>query len=87
MTDTAGPDHERQTQDFQVWLPYEPGVLTEAAVRQAEETGTFLFAVPWDRGGPGVSFSEVGVRSPGLEWTADDVRAAVADFVHRLPAR
>ncbi|MEU2714646.1 beta-eliminating lyase-related protein [Streptomyces sp. NPDC007205] len=77
---------EPHTHDFQVWLPYDPEVVTEAAVRQAEETGTFLFASPWDRGGPGLSFSEVAVRAPGLEWTADDVRAAVADFVRRLPA-
>ncbi|MER6027485.1 beta-eliminating lyase-related protein [Streptomyces sp. NPDC001851] len=77
---------EPHTHDFQVWLPYDPDVVMEAAVRQAEETGVFLFAHPWDRGGPGMSFSEVAVRSPGLEWTADDVRAAVADFVRRLPA-
>ncbi|MQY36278.1 hypothetical protein SRB17_42770 [Streptomyces sp. RB17] len=76
---------EPHTHDFQVWLPYAPDVLMEAAVRQAEETGTFLFAGPWNRGGPGVSFTEVAVRSPGLEWTTDDVRAAVADFVTRLP--
>ncbi|WP_433451718.1 threonine aldolase family protein [Streptomyces sp. CA-142005] len=76
---------EPHTHDFQVWLPYDPHVLMEAAVRQAEETGTFLFAGPWDPGAPGVSLTEVSVRSPGLEWTADDVRAAVADFARRLP--
>ncbi|MER6573525.1 beta-eliminating lyase-related protein [Streptomyces sp. NPDC001093] len=76
---------EPHTHDFQVWLPYDPDVLMEAAVRQAEETGTFLFANPWDRGGPGLSFTEVAVRSQGLTWTADDVRAAVAGFVERLP--
>jgi threonine aldolase len=76
---------EPHTHDFQVWLPYDSDVLMEAAVRQAEETGTFLFANPWDRSAPGLSFTEVAVRSPGLEWTADDVRAAVADFVTRLP--
>ncbi|MFF4691997.1 threonine aldolase family protein [Streptomyces sp. NPDC001307] len=76
---------EPHTHDFQVWLPYDPDVLMEAAVRQAEETGAFLFAGPWDPGAPGVSFTEVSVRSPGLEWTADDVRAAVADFARRLP--
>jgi threonine aldolase len=76
---------EPHTHDFQVWLPYDPDVLMEAAVRQAEETGAFLFAGPWDPGAPGASFTEVSVRSPGLEWTADDVRAAVADFARRLP--
>jgi threonine aldolase len=77
---------EPHTHDFQVWLPYDPDVLTEAAVRQAEETGTYLFAVPWGRGGPGLSFTEVAVRSEGLAWTADDVRTAVAGFATRLPA-
>ncbi len=75
---------EPHTHEFQVWLPYEADVLTEAAVRQAEETGTYLFAAAWDRGGPGLSFTEVSVRAAGLEWTADDVKAAVAEFVARL---
>lgn len=34
------PPHTHQ---FQVWLPYRADVLTEAAVRQAEETGVVLF--------------------------------------------
>ncbi|MFD8392227.1 threonine aldolase family protein [Streptomyces sp. NPDC059680] len=76
---------EPHTHDFQVWLPYDADILMEAAVRQAEETGTFLFPGYWNRGAPGISFTEVAVRSQGLEWTSDDVRAAVADFVERLP--
>ncbi|MFF9023975.1 threonine aldolase family protein [Streptomyces eurythermus] len=76
---------EPHTNEFRVWLPYDADVLMEAAVSQAEETGTFLFADAWDRGGPGLAFTEVSVRAQGLEWTADDVRAAVADFVRRLP--
>ncbi|MEU5089047.1 beta-eliminating lyase-related protein [Streptomyces sp. NPDC021356] len=73
------------THEFQVWLPYDADVLAEAAVRQGEATRTLLFARPWDGGGPGAAFTEVTVRAAGLEWTADDVRAAVADFVTRLP--
>ncbi|MFF9586647.1 threonine aldolase family protein [Streptomyces achromogenes] len=76
---------EPHTNEFRVWLPYDADDLMEAAVSQAEETGTFLFTDPWDRGGPGLSFTEVSVRAEGLDWTADDVRAAVADFVRRLP--
>lgn len=76
---------EPHTHQFQVWLPYDPDVLLEAAVRQAEETGTYLFTGYWDRGGPGLAFAEVTVGAAGLEWTADDVKAAVADFVTRLP--
>ncbi|WP_165289370.1 threonine aldolase family protein [Streptomyces fodineus] len=74
------------THEFQVWLPYEPDAATEAAVRQGEETSVMLFANPWDRRGPGMACTEVVIRATGLEWTADDVRAAVADFVTRLPA-
>ncbi|MFH8775600.1 threonine aldolase family protein [Streptomyces sp. NPDC085866] len=75
------------TQEFQVWLPYEPEVLTEAAVRQAEETSVMLFANAWDGAAPGLAYTEVTVRSAGLEWTAADVRAAVQEFVSRLPGR
>ncbi len=75
---------EPHTHEFQVWLPYDPEVVAEAAVRQAEETGTLLFCNGWQPGGPGLAVTEVTVRSAGLEWTAADVRAAVADFVTRL---
>ncbi|MFI9808853.1 threonine aldolase family protein [Streptomyces sp. NPDC052301] len=78
---------EPHTHEFQIWLPYDSGTLLEASVRQVEETGTYLFPGYWERGGPGLSFTEVSVRAPGLEWTAEDVRAAVADFVSRLPTR
>ncbi|MFE5402015.1 threonine aldolase family protein [Streptomyces sp. NPDC056580] len=74
------------THEFQVWLPYRPEVVAEAAVRQGEETSVLLFANVWQEAGPGVACTEVTVGSAGLEWTADDVRAAVADFATRLPA-
>ncbi|MER5576938.1 threonine aldolase family protein [Streptomyces massasporeus] len=73
------------THDFQVWLPYEPEVLAEAAVRTAEETGVVLFGSGWERGGPCLALTEVHVRADGLEWTAEDVKAAVAEFTARLP--
>ncbi|MEU3490883.1 threonine aldolase family protein [Streptomyces massasporeus] len=73
------------THDFQVWLPYEPEILAEAAVRTAEETGVVLFGSGWERGGPGLALTEVHVRADGLEWTAEDVKAAVAEFTARLP--
>ncbi|WP_258382775.1 threonine aldolase family protein [Streptomyces sp. NTH33] len=72
------------THEFQLWLPYEADVAAEAAIRTAEETGTMLFASGWDALGPGLAFTEVSVRAAGLEWTADDVRAAVAEFAARL---
>ncbi|MGV9903801.1 threonine aldolase family protein [Streptomyces sp. NPDC003388] len=73
------------THEFQVWLPYRPEVVAEAAVRQGEETSVLLFANAWQEAGPGIACTEVTVGSAGLEWTADDVRAAVADFATRLP--
>ncbi|MFI1359708.1 threonine aldolase family protein [Streptomyces sp. NPDC020898] len=72
------------TNEFQVWLPYDHEVTAEAAVRQGEETKTLLFANEWARGGPGLAVTEMFVRAAGLEWTADDVKAAVTEFVARL---
>ncbi|MFE5893137.1 threonine aldolase family protein [Streptomyces sp. NPDC056462] len=69
------------TNEFQLWLPYDVDVLSEAAIRQAEETRTGLFANAWDQKGPGLACTEVSVRGAGLEWTAEDVKEAVARFV------
>ncbi|MET9891690.1 beta-eliminating lyase-related protein [Streptomyces sp. NPDC006465] len=76
---------EPHTHQFQIWLPYEPDVLGDAGLRQTEETKTGLFAQGWARGGPGLAYTEITVAGPGLEWTADDVKAAVRAFVERLP--
>ncbi|MEU6279403.1 beta-eliminating lyase-related protein [Streptomyces sp. NPDC047028] len=77
---------EPHTHQFQVWLPYDADAVAEAAVRQAEETSVLLFTGPWQAGGPpGLASTEVTVDAAGLEWTAADVRAAVDDFVSRLP--
>ncbi|MFD9906617.1 threonine aldolase family protein [Streptomyces sp. NPDC059063] len=76
------PPHTHQ---FQVWLPYEADVLNEAALAQAEETKTLLFWRWFADGPPGLSVTEITVSGPGLAWTADDVREAVAEFVRRLP--
>ncbi|WP_406382282.1 threonine aldolase family protein [Streptomyces sp. NBC_01618] len=80
------PPHTHQ---FQVWLPYGADVLTEAAVRQAEETGVVLFQNwrPAAAGPPAVAFTEVTVGREGLEWTAEDVRGAVAEFMNRVEAQ
>ena len=73
------------TYDFQLWLPYDVDVVAEAAVRAAEETGTLLFGNAWDPKGPDLAFTEVNVRAAALEWTAEDVKTAVAGFVAQLP--
>jgi threonine aldolase len=72
------------THEFQVWLPYDADTVGEAAVRHGEETGTMLFSRGWSAPGPGMAVTEVSVDEAGLEWTAEDVRAAVADFAARL---
>ncbi|MFE3645819.1 threonine aldolase family protein [Streptomyces sp. NPDC059169] len=78
------PPHTHQ---FQVWLPYPPQVLDEASVLLAEETGVSLFRRWFTTPGcpPGVSVTEVTVASQGLSWTRDDVRAALAGFLSRIP--
>ncbi|MFC9848038.1 threonine aldolase family protein [Streptomyces sp. NPDC060223] len=76
---------EPHTHQFQIWLPYAPDVLGDTGLRQTEETKTGLFGQGWARGGPGLAYTEVTVAEPGLEWTAEDVKAAVRDFVDRLP--
>ncbi|MFE0702961.1 threonine aldolase family protein [Streptomyces sp. NPDC058872] len=75
------------THQFQVWLPYAPEVLTAAALAQTEDTGVTLFR-RWSAPGtglpPGVAVTELTVSSPGLEWTAEDVKTAVRDFLARV---
>lgn len=73
------------THQFQVWLPYEPDRLIEAGTRLAEEEGTVLFH-RWSAEGiaPGLSMTEVTVTRPGLAWTPDDVRTALAGFLGRI---
>ncbi|MEU9669024.1 beta-eliminating lyase-related protein [Streptomyces bobili] len=72
------------TNEFQVWLPYDADTVAEAAIRTAEETGTLLFGRAWDAPVPGLAVTEIDVHAPGLEWNAEDVRTAVADFMVRL---
>lgn len=75
------------TNQFQVWLPYDPEVLTAASVALAEETDTALFRRwrgPGAGGPPGVAVTEMTVTEPGLDWTEDDVREAVREFLSHL---
>ncbi|MEU4349535.1 beta-eliminating lyase-related protein [Streptomyces sp. NPDC023838] len=74
------------THQFHVWLPYEADALDDAGLGQSEETGVTLFRrwFPAPAGPPGLSYSELTVTEPGLEWSAEDVRDAVAEFVRRL---
>ncbi|MEU0374373.1 beta-eliminating lyase-related protein [Streptomyces sp. NPDC006283] len=73
------------THQFQVWLPYDKDVLNTAALSQSEETGVTLFRRWFSEGcPPGVSVTEVTVAAEGLEWTAEDVAAAVSEFIRRV---
>ena len=74
------------THQFQLWLPHPAALLEEATTRQAEETGTALFAGPWREPGlpPGLSYTEITVGREGLGWTENDVRAALRDFLRIL---
>ncbi|MEU2234175.1 threonine aldolase family protein [Streptomyces vietnamensis] len=75
------------THQFQVWLPYDPDALTAAALAQTEDTGTAFFrrwSAPGAGGPPGVAITELTVAGPGLEWTAEDVKEAVRDFLARV---
>ncbi|MEU9029675.1 beta-eliminating lyase-related protein [Streptomyces sp. NPDC048383] len=72
------------THQFQVWLPYEADRLTEAGLRLAEDTGTVLFRRWSPDGPPGLAMTELEVTAPGLTWTPQDVREAVAGFVERV---
>lgn len=77
------PPHTHQ---FQVWLPFPPEVLEDAAISQGEETGRMLFAGSWQARGPGIALHETTVGSTGLEWDAEEVREAARDFGRRLLA-
>ncbi|MEV5648103.1 beta-eliminating lyase-related protein [Nocardia sp. NPDC052254] len=74
------------TLQFQVWLPFSAESLVAAATRQAEDTGVAVFQMPWWEPGmpPGLSVTEVTTDAESLTWTADDIRAAVIDFVRYL---
>lgn len=72
------------THEFQVWLPYPAAALTEAGVRQAEETGTSLFQSWFEPGLPGLSMTEVTVSSAGLDWSRAEIEEALRQFLARI---
>ncbi|MEZ0091440.1 low specificity L-threonine aldolase [Streptacidiphilus sp. EB129] len=75
------PPHTHQ---FQLWLPFGADALNEAVVRYAERTGRMLFGLWHERGLPGISQCEITVHGPALEWSADDVRSSVGEFLELL---
>ncbi|MFF3246265.1 threonine aldolase family protein [Streptomyces sp. NPDC002870] len=78
------PD-EPHTHQFQVWLASDADALNAAALGQSEETGVTLFRRWFTEGcPPGIAVTEVTVGAEGLEWTGEDVRKAVEEFVRRV---
>ncbi|MGY0236116.1 threonine aldolase family protein [Longispora urticae] len=72
------------THEFQVWLPYPAERVNEAGLALAERTGEWLFGGFWDAGTPGWSKTEVTVAAWSLEWSAEDVTAAVEGLLAEL---
>ena len=78
------PPHTHQ---FQVWLPFPAELLNETGMLIAEETGQAVFPLMWREPGlPGISFTELTVAGPALEWSTADVRTAVGEFLARVAA-
>ena len=77
---------EPYTHQFQLWLPYPADVLNEAAIRQAEQTGTSLFGVGrfHEPVLPGLAMTEITVAGSALEWTGQEIREAAAVFADLL---
>lgn len=73
-----------QTHQFQYLLPYAADALNETTLRQAEETGRMLFGGWRAAPVPGLSFTEITVASPALEWTPQDVEDALGQFLKML---
>lgn len=67
---------EPHTHQFALYLPYPPAKINEVR-------GDFLSTF-WDFGVPGMAKTEVTVAGPALEWTADEVTAAYAEFLEAL---
>ncbi|WP_367432317.1 threonine aldolase family protein [Streptomyces celluloflavus] len=72
------------THQFQLWLPHPAAELNEAGIRQAEETRTALFRTWSEPGLAGLAMTEVTIDSSATEWTPEDLRTALADFLRRL---
>ncbi|MFE9426624.1 threonine aldolase family protein [Kitasatospora sp. NPDC006697] len=72
------PPHTHQ---FQLWLPYPPGLLTEAGLAHCRRTGDGLFGTWWPGPVPGLAMTELSVLAPALGWTAEQVADSVLAFL------
>ncbi|MEU0934129.1 MULTISPECIES: beta-eliminating lyase-related protein [unclassified Embleya] len=74
------------THQFQMWLPYPAALLDRVGVEYAAEHGVWLAGRWTEPGPPGLSYTEITVAEPALEWTADEVADAFDAFVRRVRA-
>ncbi len=72
------------THQFQFWLPYPADALNEAGLRLAEEQATGLFGWWAEPGLSGLSFTEVTVAAPALEWAPKEITDAVTALLALL---
>ena len=75
------------THQFQVWLPFPADDLNEAGLRLAEETKQSLFGAWREPALPRVSYTEVTVSASALDWSPEEVRAAVGAFLSQVGSR
>ena len=69
------------THQFQIWLPHPAEALNAAALALAERDGVWFISGWRDSPAPGVSYAEVTVAEPALEWAAGDIHAAAEAFL------
>ncbi|MFF7246311.1 threonine aldolase family protein [Embleya sp. NPDC008237] len=74
------------THQFQMWLPHPAELLTRVGFEHAAERGVWLAGGWTEPGPPGLSYTEITVADPALEWTADEVAAEFGAFVDRVRA-
>ncbi|GCD99399.1 threonine aldolase family protein [Embleya hyalina] len=72
------------THQFQAWLPYPAELLNRVSVEYAVEHGVWLGGRWVEPGLPGLSYTEITVAEPALEWTEDEVADEFGAFVERV---
>ncbi|MFI1580906.1 threonine aldolase family protein [Embleya sp. NPDC020630] len=72
------------THQFQVWLPYPAELLNRITVEYAVEREVWLAGRWIEPGLPGLSYTEITVAEPALEWTEDEVADEFGAFVEQV---
>ncbi|MFI6977835.1 threonine aldolase family protein [Embleya sp. NPDC050154] len=72
------------THQFQMWLPYPAELLNRIGLEYAADRGVWLAGRWTEPGLPGMSFAEITVAEPALDWSADEVADEFGAFVERV---